>query len=285
MSAARRSATMRPWSSGVPTTTAGTRRGCAGPTGPTTSCRARRWSANVGGVPPDKDAKPAGISIGTLVISSASAVAAAVIVPLFWERGSLIATALTPIIVALTSEALNRPAKVIKATTSQRRVRHAPADRAVAVGNRTAEPPPPPRDTRWGDEQDPFGLRAGEQPRRRRFPWKLGIVTGLLAAVIGAAVVTASELAIFGHSVSHSNRSTSVFGGSSSKTATPTPTATGTATATATEGATQTPTATATARATATVTPTATVTATVTPAPTTQATAPDPNQATPVPTP
>jgi hypothetical protein len=238
-------------------------------------------------VPPAQDEKPNGISIATLVISSASAVAAAVIVPLFWERGSLIATALTPIIVALTSEALNRPAKVIKATTSQRRVRHAPADRAVAVGNRTAEPPSPPRDTRWGDERDPFGLRADEQPRRRRFPWKLGIITGLLAAVIGAAVVTASELAIFGHSVSHSNRSTRVFGGSSSKTATPTPTptATGTATATATEGATQTPTATATPRTTATVTPTATVTATVTPAPTTQATTPDPNQATPVPTP
>ena len=43
--------------------------------------------------------------------------------------------------------------------------------------------------------------------------------------MIGGAVVTASELAIFGHSVSGSDRSTSVFGGSESPTeeATPTP--------------------------------------------------------------
>ena len=39
--------------------------------------------------------------------------AAAIVVPTFWERGSLLATAITPIIVALVSEALNRPAKVI----------------------------------------------------------------------------------------------------------------------------------------------------------------------------
>ena len=41
--------------------------------------------------------------------------AAAIVVPMFWERGSLIATAITPIIVAIVSEALNRPAKVITA--------------------------------------------------------------------------------------------------------------------------------------------------------------------------
>ena len=51
-SSARPSATRPRWCSGAPTTTAATRRGCAGRTAPTTSSRARRWSANVEGVPP-----------------------------------------------------------------------------------------------------------------------------------------------------------------------------------------------------------------------------------------
>jgi hypothetical protein len=137
--------------------------------------------------------------------------------------------------------------------------------------------------TRWGDDDDPFGLHT-PAPKRRRFPWKLAIGTGLLAAVIGGAAVTASELALFGHSVTHRDRSTSVFGGSSGK-ATPTPSATdtpgaeATATATATEEATGTPTPEATETATATATATATpftVPETVTPVPT---------EASPVPTP
>ena len=66
---------------------------------------------------PEKEEKSSGISIQTLLISSAAAVAAAIIVPMFWERGSLLATAITPIIVALVSEGLNRPAKVITQVT------------------------------------------------------------------------------------------------------------------------------------------------------------------------
>ncbi|MDX6585158.1 MAG: hypothetical protein QOI10_4342, partial [Solirubrobacterales bacterium] len=41
-----------------------------------------------------------GLSLQTLLISSLAAVAAAIVVPMFWERGSLFATAITPIIVA-----------------------------------------------------------------------------------------------------------------------------------------------------------------------------------------
>ena len=55
------------------------------------------------------------LSLQTLLISSVSAVVAAAVVPLFWQRGSLIATAITPIVVAIASEALNRPAKAITA--------------------------------------------------------------------------------------------------------------------------------------------------------------------------
>jgi len=235
-------------------------------------------------VPPQQEPK-SGLSVQTLLISSAAAVAAAVIVPTFWERGSLVATAITPIVVALVSEALNRPAKVIKATTSNRRVRQTASHQPTMVGG---PPDVPGRETPWGDDEDPFGLHgAVDSPRwRRRFPWKLAVVTGLLAAVIGATVVTASELAIFGHSVSHSGRSTSVFGGThkhkSKATPTPTPTATEQATETPTEEATDTPTPEATESATATATETA-PTATATPS--TETPTPAATTATPVPTP
>lgn len=210
-----------------------------------------------------------GLQLQTLLISSLSAVAAAVIVPYFWERGSLIAVAVTPIIVALVTEGLNRPAKVV-AKAAPRVTRRTAARDAHQVKGVEA----PERVSRWGGEDDPFGLRSPEPKQRRGFPWKLGVITGLVAAVIGAGVVTASELAIFGHSVSGKERSTSVFGGSSSskdeQDATPTPTETATPTEEPTE----------TATPEATETPSATPTPTVTVGPP-ATTTPDPLQATP----
>src|SRR6185503_6638161 len=104
---------------------------------------------------------------------------------------------------------------------------------------------------------DPFGLYEDERKRARRFPVRLAVITGLLAAVIGVGVVTASELAIFGHSVSGKDRTTSVFGGSErprdeDATPTPTPDATETATPQATETPTAAPSETATPAATVT---------------------------------
>src|ERR671915_732893 len=69
--------------------------------------------ARTGGMEKEKSA----LSIQTLAISALAAVAAAVIVPLVWERGTLVATAMTPVIVALVSEALRRPAERITAVT------------------------------------------------------------------------------------------------------------------------------------------------------------------------
>jgi hypothetical protein len=124
-------------------------------------------------------------------------------------------------------------------------------------------------------DDDPFGLRGVE----RRYPrLKIALITGLLAFVIAAGVVTASELALFGGSVGGSDRRTSLFGGHSSSSskkdheATPTPTAT----ETPAEGATPTP----TPSVSATPTPSVTVTPTVTPGAT-----PAVPGATPAPTP
>ena len=113
--------------------------------------------------------------------------------------------------------------------------------------------------------EDPFGLRDTGAQASAASRGSSRSITGLLAAVIGAGVVTASELAIFGHQVGNSDRSTGLLGGSSSSSATATPTPT--ATPTATEDATETPTATATPTATETATPTATVTPSATETP------------------
>jgi hypothetical protein len=231
----------------------------------------------------EQEEKSSGLSLQTLLISSVAAVIAAVVVPTFWERGSLLATAITPIVVAIVSEALNRPAKVITAAAPKVARRSATgaalrSPQPTGVGARGAGPErvghgAPP----WSrDPDDPFGLRAGEAPRRR-FPVKLAVITGLIAAVIGAGVVTASELAVFGHSIGHSGRETSLFGGKATKakatpTPTPTPSATATATQTATPSATATQTATATPSASATPTATPSVAPQTTAAPTTTAT-------------
>jgi hypothetical protein len=223
-----------------------------------------------------------GLSLQTLLISSISAVIAAVVVPTFWERGSLIATAITPIVVALASELLNRPAKAITAAAPKVARRSATgaalrSPQPTGVGargegpERVAHGGVPP----WsGDADDPFGLRA-DVPPRRRFPVRLAVITGLIAAVVGAGVVTASELTVFGHSIGYSGRQTSLFGGrthnaKATPTPTPTPGATDTATPTPTPSATATATPTPSATETPTPTPSATIapqTATATPTP------------------
>lgn len=220
-----------------------------------------------------------GLSVTTLLVASGSAAAAAVIVPLFWERGSLVAAAITPIIVTLTSEALKRPVEKVSTVGVWRRTPQGTAVRQT--GGRDFEPLDPEERLEIDPEQtdDPFGLREPERGgffSRRRVV--LALVTGLLAFGIAAVVVTASELAIFGDSVSREHRTT-FFGGKSTD-ATPTPTATPTATP-EDKDATPTPSPSETPTATPTPTPAA---GDATPTPTPSAAPVAPN-ATPAPTP
>jgi hypothetical protein len=220
------------------------------------------------------DSSRGGLQIQTLLISAVSAVVAATIVPMFWAKGTVFATAMTPVIVALVAEALRRPVEKVSAVApkvSAVRQRTAVPTRGRPSGPIDEDPHDfhPVRDDRVDEPvrgvsaDDPFGLRT---PQRRPW-WKIGIATGLLAFVMAAGVVTASELAIFGGSVSGDGGRTSLFGGSTKKSSTSTSSkekssskssskATATATATPTPGATATPTATPTATATATATPT-----------------------------
>src|SRR5215213_368038 len=227
--------------------------------------------------------KSGGLSIQTLLISAASAVAAATIVPMIWERGTIIATAMTPVIVALVSEGLRKPVETVSAVAPRvaRRSGTGAAVRryepAAAAGTRDPERigargegaerfeplPPERRDSAPRvSEDDPFGLRTARRPRPRL---KIALITGALAFVIAAGLVTASELALFGGSVS-SDRRTSLFGGeekgstSQDEKATPEPTAT------PQDAATPAPTPSATEPPGATPTPTPSATATPAPA-------------------
>jgi hypothetical protein len=212
--------------------------------------------------------KQSGISIQTLVISAGAAVAAAVVVPLFWERGTLIATAMTPVIVAVVSEALRKPVEVISSATPVPTRRSATG---AAVRDPEFDPlPPDERDaapvTR-GD--DPYGLRA--KPRVHHH-WKIALATGAIACVVAVVALTASELVLGGPATRESGRTT-IFGGS--RTATPTPSPSPTATGTE-EEATPAPSESPEPTTTASPTPTAS------PRPQTQTAPPTP---TPTPTP
>ena len=205
------------------------------------------------------------IEVKTLVIAAAAAVTAAVVTSLFWQKGTLISTALTPVIVALTQEILRRPAEKVQATASKvtaapvrgvgalagvggRRTPEAErfderrlldrehgdggSNGASANGGNGAAPPPPFDDTRAYDPSRSAGATgsdvpgdtapaaaAGQPPERRvygrrRFNWKIALLTGLAAFAIAAVVLTVSELAI-GGSVGGDGR-TSLFSGGDS---------------------------------------------------------------------
>jgi hypothetical protein len=203
------------------------------------------------------EGKRSGISVQTLVISALAAVAAAVVVPMIWERGTLFATAMTPVVVALVSEALSRPAeKITSATKTVRR-----SATGAAVRDPGFDPLPPGEREVAVSGDDPFGLR--ERPKRGRH-WKVALATGAAAFAIAVVGLTMSELVLGGPATKDSGRTT--FFGSRDEDPTPTPTAT--------------PTETATPEATETAQPTATPTETAVPTET-----PAPLEATPTPTP
>ena len=164
-----------------------------------------------------------GLRLQTLVVSAGAAVAAAVIVPLFWAQGTLIATAMTPVIVALASELLRRPVERVSAAAprvARRSATGVAVRRFEPQAARTREPERigargqgperlPQRPVPGISPEDPFGLRRAH----RRPRWPLAVATGLLAFLIAAALVTASELTIFGGSVSGERGRTTLFGG------------------------------------------------------------------------
>lgn len=166
------------------------------------------------------------------MIASASSVAAFLVVPLFWKSGTLFATAMTPVIVAIVRELLVRPVEKVGAVGSKlgavaplRVPERDSGDEAARFGRRRAPEParaarashaPPPATGPRG--ADPFGLNAAERRQDLgRRALRLGLITGLLAFAAVAVFMTASELAVLGKSFGGEDKPTLVSGGGSSK--------------------------------------------------------------------
>jgi hypothetical protein len=211
----------------------------------------------------DEPRKQSGISIKTLLIAGAASATAALVVPLFWKPGTVFAAAMTPVIVSIVSELLKHPTEKVTTVASRR----------VSGGGVILEPPPP-RDEPFDplapaptEELEALPQTATQRAVHRRpltgRQWKLAVITGLVAFVGAAGVVTASEL-IAGDPVTREGGRTTLFGGSTrsnsddrksdaekdatptatpeeTRTATPTPTPTATPTPTPTPSATPTP--------------------------------------------
>ena len=134
-----------------------------------------------------------GLSPVTLVIASASSVAAALVVSRVWGPGTLVGAAVTPLIITLVSEALRRPAEKITV------IRVSPA--GTEIRERDVPPPAP-------GEMAPRSVH-----RTRRRPVAIALATGLVAFVIGAVLLTGGEL-LFGSSAAGGGGGrTTVFGG------------------------------------------------------------------------
>jgi hypothetical protein len=167
----------------------------------------------------DRKQAHGGLSVTTLTIASASSLVAALVVSKVWGGGTLFGAALTPVIVAVVSEGLRKPAHVIGTV---RQTRATPVYDPVAEGRRgMAE----------GDLSRARPARPGEAPERRvhrasgaagsrseardrtpvpRRRLMLAVATGLVAFVVAGFVLTGSELVLGNSVVSSSKRTTFV---------------------------------------------------------------------------
>jgi hypothetical protein len=170
-----------------------------------------------------------GISLGTLVIAGAASATAAIVVSHIWKGGTVIAAAMTPVIVAIVKELLAKPMEselVKKPVSKLASGSRAAIGTAAGLGGLArpdqrgqgdplmpdAQPPTEPRDVRPDPGMTP--IRTYGRARRRPLHLKIALITGLVAFVIAIAALTLPEL-IFGGAIS-SHHSTTFFGGGGS---------------------------------------------------------------------
>jgi hypothetical protein len=148
--------------------------------------------------------------VTTLVAAAVASVVAATVVSRLWQAGTVWATAMTPVIVALVKEAVERPAKRVSSIASRAAAPPlARATRAVAEPPPEAYAPPPPV---VGPDPGLSEMRVYRRERATGRRWKLAIATGLLACVIAVAAMTLPEL-VAGRSVVSGSHHTTIFGG------------------------------------------------------------------------
>jgi hypothetical protein len=175
--------------------------------------------------------------VSTLIAAAVASVVAATVVSRIWQAGTIMATAMTPVIVALVKEAVERPARRVSSIATRTAAPPlARGARAVIEPPPEAQAPPPP----VGPSPELTRMRVyGRERATSGRRWKLAVATGLLACVIAIAAMTLPEL-VAGHSVVSSSHHTTIFGGhrstpASTKTKTDETTTTGEKTTTSTE--------------------------------------------------
>jgi hypothetical protein len=148
--------------------------------------------------PPPPPPRPSGgLSLHTLLLAAAGAGAAALLTSAFWPEGSILSAALTPVIVALVSEALRRPTQrvgQVAATSIPRR-------RARRRHAGTPEPP-----TEATPPERPYAV-YGQARRRPNIRPAVVLATAALAFVIAVVAITVPE-AIFGGAVANDRQRT-----------------------------------------------------------------------------
>jgi hypothetical protein len=154
-----------------------------------------------------------GSSPRTLVIASVASAAAALLVSELWVAGTWIAAALTPVIVTLVSELLNRPtARIARSLTSAREsppaARGPGSEAPVRVYRSGASDPPSARPGTGGPTQG----AAGPRSRRRKIAYGAVFGTAALAFVIAVIAVTVPEL-VAGGSAGGDDGGTTFFQG------------------------------------------------------------------------
>ena len=168
-----------------------------------------------------------GLSLQTLVIAALAAGCAAVLTSYFWQRGTLISAAMTPVIVAVVSEVLKRPAttmrraaRTARTPTPARRERsreRVPLAHGAGAGSPAEGPahelPAPREPAAPMSSYKVYRSEGAARPRFGRIHWKIVFATAGAAFVIAVAALTLPEL-LFGSSVGGSH-STTFFGGTS----------------------------------------------------------------------
>jgi hypothetical protein len=171
------------------------------------------------------------LSLRTLVIASVASATAAVVTSQFWVRGTWIAAAMTPVIVALVQELLHRPTERIATRLTAdraaldprpRRRAHAGvreelgAPREASAAERAAQREAE-RSARAAAEA-PVSVygRGPRRPTRRKVAIGAVAATGVLAFAVAAVALSVPEL-ITGQSLGGGDNATTLFGGKARK--------------------------------------------------------------------
>jgi hypothetical protein len=168
--------------------------------------------------------EPSKLNLRTLTIASCASAAAAIVIHQVWRPGVLLGAAVTPLIVALVTEALNKPAQRLEALRTE-----GPRRRRRGGPQPDPDPRPQPDPAAPGgeptDEYSSVQVYGRPEPSgaRRGLLWALAIAVA--AFLIAAIALSVTEL-VFGGSVSGGGTRTTYFGGGGSETPTPTPTET-----------------------------------------------------------